>query len=151
MLFTHMLSLLLLLAAAPAEEVLSRGGELDGPPAQSIENGEKLIVAWGFSEVPPKSRMQAAFALTDANARAELVKLVRVHVEDLMKQNSTATSEEIETYTREAAHGLLPALEPAKHGWRRLKRGDEQVLQVWSRISLPRSRMREIVAKAVKK
>ena len=145
-----MIALALLLAAAPAEEVIARGGE-GGPPTQSIENGETTIVAWGFSEVPPKSRMQAAYALTDANARAELVKLVRVHVEDLMKSNSTATTEEIETTTREAAHGLLPALEPARHGWRRLKRGDEQVLQVWSRISIPRSRMREIVSKAVKK
>src|SRR5439155_15731045 len=120
MLFPDMITLLLLIAAAPAEEVLAKGGELDGPPAQTIENGETLVVAWGFTEVPPKSRMQAAYALTDANARAELVKLVRVQVEESLKSNSTATAEEIETLTREAAHGLLPALEPAQHGWRRL-------------------------------
>src|SRR4051812_26403793 len=132
----EMLALLLLLAAAPAEEVLARGGELDGPPAQSIESGGAQVIAWGFTEVPPKSRLQAAFAVSDANARAELVKLVRVQVEDSLKSNSTATHEEIETLTREAAHGVLPAISPAQHGWRRLKRGDEQVLQVWSRIAL---------------
>jgi hypothetical protein len=151
MLFSDMIAILLLLAAAPAEEVLAKGGELAGPPAQTIENGETLVVAWGFAEVPPKSRMQAAYALTDANARAELVKLVRVQVEDSLKSNSTATTEEIETRTREAAHGVLPAISPAQHGWRRLKRGGEQVLQVWSRIALDRSRMHEIISKAVKK
>jgi hypothetical protein len=146
-----MIALLLILAAAPGEEVLAKGGEIDGPPAQSVEQNDTLVVAWGFSEVPPKSRLQAAFALSDANARAELVKFVRVQVEDSLKSNSTATQEEIESVTREVAHGLLPALSPAQHGWRRLKRGDEQVLQVWSRLELPKERVREIVSKAVKK
>ncbi len=113
MLLSDMVAILLLLAAAPAEEVLAKGGELDGPPAQSIESGGVQVVAWGFTEVPPKSRLQAAFAISDANARAELVKLVRVQVEDSLKSNSTATQEEIETYTREAAHGVLPAISPA--------------------------------------
>lgn len=143
-----MIALLLLLAAAPADEVLAQGGEVAGPPEQTIETSGAEIVVWGFSEVPPKSRLQAAFALSDANARAELVKLVRVRVEDSLRARSTATEEEIETRTREVARGVLPALEPARHGWRRLRRADGQVLQVWSRIAIPKARLREILAGA---
>ncbi len=82
------------------------------------------------------------------------MKLVRVRVEDSLNAHSTATgtatttatTEEIESKTREVAHGLLPALPPARHGWRRIKRGDEQVLQIWSRIALAKARLAEAIA-----
>ncbi len=48
-----MIALLLLIAAAPAEEVLARGGELDGPPAQTTVTEGDELVAFGYSEVPP--------------------------------------------------------------------------------------------------
>jgi hypothetical protein len=143
------LALALLVAAAP-DEVLAHGGELDGPPAQTTVVEGDQVTAFGFTEVPPKSRLQAAYAISDANARAEIVKLVRVQVTDALKAHSTESSEEIETLTREVAKGLLPALPQAEHGWRRLKRGDEVVLQVWSRIALARSQLKKVVAEKIK-
>jgi hypothetical protein len=139
---SQMIALMLLVAA---ETVLAQGGELPGPPAQTVVTEGEEVAVFGFSEVPPKSRLQAALALADANARAELIKLVRVQVEDSLKSRSTATQEEIESRTREVAKSALPALSPAQHGWRRLKRGDGQVLQVWSRLTLPKTTLRALM------
>lgn len=130
-----------------AEVVLSTGGELAGPPQETLAVTGDDVQAWGFSEVPPKSRLQAALALTDANARAELIKYVKVKVTDSLKADSTLTSEEIEMRTQEVAKGLLPGLPPPEHGWRKLKRGDEVVLQVWSRFKVPAATLAALVAK----
>jgi hypothetical protein len=138
-----MIAFALLLAA---EQVLASGGELAGPPEQTLAVAGDQVEAWGFSEVPPKSRLQAALALSDANARAELVKYVKVKVTDALSEKSTLTSEEIESRTQEIARGLLPELPPAQHGWRKLKRGDEIVLQVWSRLTASVARLKELVA-----
>lgn len=124
-----------------AEVVLATGGELPGPPAQTTQEQGEDVLAYGFTEVPPKSRLQAAYALADANARAEIVKLVRVKVTDSLKARETLTSAEIETRTTEAARGILPALSLAQHGWRRIDRDGVRVLQVWSRISIPKAKL----------
>ena len=145
-----MLALLLLLAAGPVEDVIARGGDLAGPPATSIAKEATEIAAYGFSEVPGDSRLQAALALADANARAELVKYARVRVTDSLKSLSTESSEQIETRTKEMAHGLLPVLALPRHGWRKLKRDGEVVLQVWSRISIPQDRFDELLQGALK-
>jgi hypothetical protein len=145
-----MLALLLLLIAAPAEDVIAHGGDLAGPPATSIGKEGADLAAYGFSEVPGDSRLQAAFALSDANARAELAKFARVRVEDSLKSRSTESSEQVETRTREFAHGLLPHMGIPEHGWRKLKRGNEVVLQVWSRIALPQARFDEVLQGALK-
>jgi hypothetical protein len=145
-----MLALLLLLAAGPVEEVVAHGGELAGPPSLPVAVEAAEIAAYGFSEVPADSRLQAALALADANARAELVKYARVRVTDELKSKSTESSEQIETRTREMSHGLLPALALPAHGWRKLKRGGETVLQVWSRISIPQARFDELLLGALK-
>ena len=130
-----------------AEVVLSTGGELPGPPERTLALIGDEVQAWGFSEVPPKSRLQAALALSDANARAELIKYVKVKVTDSLKANSTLASEEIEMRTQEVAKGLLPALPPPQHGWRKLQRGEEVVLQVWSRLTAPAAKLQELVAR----
>ncbi|HEX4386225.1 MAG TPA: hypothetical protein VH083_24890 [Myxococcales bacterium] len=140
-----MLALLLLLVAAPVEDVIAHGGDLAGPPATSINKEGDEIAAYGFSEVPGDSRLQAAFALSDANARAELVKYGRVRIKDSLKSVSTESSEKIETRTQELAHGLVPHVALPEHGWRKLKRGNEVVLQVWSRITLPQIRFDELL------
>jgi hypothetical protein len=146
-----MIALFLLLIAAPVEDVVAHGGDLAGPPATSIAKEETELAAYGFSEVPGDSRLQAAFALSDANARAELVKYARVRIEDSLKSRSTESSEQIETRTREFAHGLLPHMALPEHGWRKLKRGKEVVLQVWSRLTLPQARFDEVLQGALKK
>jgi hypothetical protein len=145
-----MLALLLLLAAGPLEEVVAHGGDLPGPPETSIAKEATEIAAYGFSEVPGDSRLQAALALADANARAELVKFARVRVTDSLKSLSTESSEQIETRTKEMAHGFLGVLALPQHGWRKLKRGGEVVLQVWSRITIAQDRFDELLRGAVK-
>jgi hypothetical protein len=145
-----MLALLLVVALGAGEEVIARGGELDGPPERTAGKEGADFAAYGFAEVPGGSRLQAALALADANARAELQKIARVHVEDSLKANSTATTEEIESRTREFAHGLLPALALPQHGWRKLKRGDSIVLQVWARVSIPQDRFDELLKGVLK-
>jgi hypothetical protein len=145
-----MLALLLVLIAAPSEEVVAHGGELPGPPTQTVAKEAGEIAAYGFSEVPGDSRLQAALALADANARAELVKHARIRIEDSLKSYSTESSEQIEARTRELSHGLLPALALPQHGWRKLKRGSEVVLQVWARVSIPQSRFDELLQGAMK-
>lgn len=70
-----------------------------------------------------------------------------MRIESTFKAHSTDAAEEIESRTREIAHGLLPALSPAQHGWRRIQRGDVQVLQIWSRLTLPGARLRDLLAK----
>ena len=124
-----------------SEIVLAAGGELAGPPAQTVSQEGAEVVAYGFSEVPPRSRLQAAYALADANARAEIVRLVRVKVTDSLKANETLTQVEVEAKTTEAARGILPALSVAQHGWRKIRRGGAIVLQVWSRISVPKAKL----------
>ncbi len=130
-----------------AEVVLAKGGELDGPPAQTVVRSAEAVHAFGFSEVPPQSRLQAALALADANARAELVKLVRARITDQYAEHATEKSEEIERRTKEIASGLLPALAPPQHGWRRIDRDGEQVLQVWARVSIKETALHEMVRK----
>ena len=140
-----MLALLLLLVAAPVEEVIAHGGDLAGPPATSIAKEGAEIAAYGFSEVPGDSRLQGAFAISDAGARAELVKYARVRIVDSLKSHSTESAEQIETRTQELAHGLVPHVGVPEHGWRKLKRGGEVVLQVWSRITLAQARFDELL------
>jgi hypothetical protein len=130
-----------------AETILSAGGELPGPPEQTLVVSGDEVAAWGFSEVPPNSRMQAALALSDANARAELLKFVRAQVEDAYREKSSLSSEEIEQHTREVAKGLLPGLPPPQHGWRKLKRDGQVVLQVWSRLTASKARLSQLVQK----
>jgi hypothetical protein len=137
--------MLALLLAAALETVLSNGGELAGPPEHTALKEGADYAAYGFAEVPGNSRLQAALALADATARAELQKLARVRVEDSLKDRQTATTEEVESRTREFAHGLLPALAPPQHGWRKLQRGSETVLQVWARVSIPVARFDELL------
>jgi hypothetical protein len=145
-----MLALLLLFAAGPLEDVIAHGGDLAGPPERTIAKEEAELAAYGFSEVPGDSRLQAAFALADANARAELVKYARVRVQDSLKSLSTESSEQIETRTKEMSSGFLSVLSLPQHGWRKLKRGSEVVLQVWSRICLPQARFDDLLRGAVK-
>jgi hypothetical protein len=140
------LMIALLLAA---EVVLAHGGELDGPPSATVVAEGEEIVAYGFAEVPAKSRMQAAEALANAKARSELLAMVRAGVADVQRDFQSNDSQQVERITAQVASGVLPGLSPARHGWRTLQRdGDAPVLQVWSRLTAKRSALFEALAKA---
>jgi hypothetical protein len=122
---------------------------LDGPPVTSITNEGDRIVAFGFSEVPGKSRLQAALALADAVARGELLAAVRAGVADAQRDVQTGDTQEVERITAQVASGVLPALSPAQHGWRKIQRDGEVVLQVWSRLTAQRSAVLAALEKAL--
>jgi hypothetical protein len=132
-----------------AEVVLGQGGELEGPPTATVVSEGTEIVAFGFAEVPIKSRLQAALALADANARAELLAAVRAGVAEVQRDVQTADSQQIERINAQVASGVLPALSPARHGWRKLQRDGEAVLQVWSRMTAQRGALVEALAKVL--
>ena len=137
--------------SSPGEQLLSSGGELDLSclPPGTIENRGASLVAWGLTEVPGGSRLQAALALADAAARAELVASVRVGIASLFRSAEADDRVSAEKLTVQVASGLLPALEPARHGWRRVRRGSEEVLVIAARISADRAALQASMAKAL--
>lgn len=145
-----MLRAMLLLLLALTETILTTGGELPGPPEATVAIRGDQIEAFGFAEVPGKSRLQAALALADANARAELLTAVRAGVAEAFKDVQTEDKQEVERTTAQVAQGVLPGLPGPQHGWRRLRRDGEVVLQVWSRLTAQRSAVEAALAKGVR-
>lgn len=137
------------------EALLERGGELDLStfPATTVELRGPLLIAYGLTEVPPKSRLQAAYALADAVARAELLSAVRVGVASLQRETLSSAggreAQEIESITAQATRGLLPALPAPGHAWQLVERDGERVLRVWSRLAAPRAEVEKAVAAAL--
>jgi hypothetical protein len=140
--------------AQPGERTLSSGGDLDlgCVPQASVTTAGGTVVVWGLSEVPGASRLQAALALADAAARAELLASVQVGVASLLR--STGSTEVdgaavLESVTAQVSRGLLPALPPPVHGWRKVQRGPTEVLIVAARISADKSAVRESVEASI--
>lgn len=139
--------------AEPGERTLSSGGELDLScvPVSAVHTEGESVIAWGLSEVPGASRLQAALALADAAARAELVASVKVGVASLFRSAGSTTQSGqgeqvvLEKLTAQVASGLLPALPPAQHGWRKVKRGDLEVLIVASKLTAQKRAVQESV------
>lgn len=109
------------------------------------------MVVWGLSELPGASRLQAALALADAAARAELVASVQVGVASLFRsagqttQGGLGSALVLERVTAQVASGLLPALAPPGHGWRKVKRGAAEVLIVAARLTAGRRAVQQSV------
>lgn len=149
-------------ARASSEEVLASGGELNLAqlPAATIERSASQLIAFGLAEVPGDSRLQAALALADANARAELLSAIRVGIASSLTVTSSAStsggsnssgsreldSQAVDEKTAQVASGVLPALAPAQHGWRKLRRNGEVVLLVCARISASESALASTLA-----
>jgi hypothetical protein len=130
------LALLVFVACAAAP---THGGELaPGVLAQPrcVVDAESVSVHADI-EVPPDSRLQAAYAAVDANARAALLELVGVHVASLMSDEGERVSEHVVAYVR----GRLPSTGLVRHGWVR----EGAVLRVYGRLTVPR----DVLARAV--
>lgn len=140
---------------AAGEVLLSTGGDLDLTrlPAATVTRTADRLIAIGQTEVPASSRLQAALALVDAVARAELVTALRSGIASLeldrQAQEAGRATQSIEVITAQAAHGLLPGLAPARHGWQKVRRGGEEVLRLWSRVEAGRAEVEQSVAKAL--
>ncbi|MEY4508593.1 MAG: hypothetical protein RLZZ450_715 [Pseudomonadota bacterium] len=123
--------------------VLERGGELgDVTVAQTnVTVSKSAITVWGVMEVPAGARMQAAYAGVDAIARAELLKVIRVRVADVMVSVESTKPAETTAFehTFEAVKGVIRHAEAPLHGWERVLRGDETILRIWARLTVPRA------------
>ncbi len=139
-------------ATALHEEVISTGGELSfaAIPAATIQRAKGEIVAWGLAEVPGDSRLQAALALVDANVRAELLSSIRVGITSSLETSTTSVatrdasgraqsheSQQVIEHVVQATAGMLPALAPIQHGWRKVRRDGVVILQLCARIVAP--------------
>jgi hypothetical protein len=118
-------------------------------PARNIEVLEDALVAWGMTEVPAGSRMQAALAMVDAITRAELLKFVRVGVGsmqvDVEVVDGTVTHQQIEVITAEVVQARLPAATLIQHGWER----DDTVLRLVGRLEVTRELFRDTLAESM--
>lgn len=97
-------------------------------PPQPVVLGPEGAQAYGVAEVPAGSRLQAAYALADAAARAELARLLLTRLQSL----TLAVTTELETEARQAcverARAALPGLAAARHGARLSADGRRLVL-----------------------
>jgi hypothetical protein len=122
---------------------LARGDELADVPvdAMVVRIDARTVHSWGLLEVPDGSRLQAAYAGVDAIARAELLKLVRVRVADLMVSVDSTDPARRDAYERtlEAVAGSLRHGGELQHGWARVQRGSGIVLRVWARLTVARA------------
>jgi hypothetical protein len=121
--------------------VLARGGELGGV---SLEDKKAIITnttvsVWGVIEVPDGSRMQATYAGVDAITRSELLKLIRVRIQDEVVSVDSTDPARRDVYERtvESVAGSLRGAGEKAYGWERVQRGEQVVLRVWSRLSVP--------------
>lgn len=131
-------------AALPGERVLERGGELrEQWPERSLEVTPDVVHVWGVSEVPDGSRLQLALSGVDAITRSELLKAVRVRVQAVMQDVESDDPERrsISLRTTESVAGVLDRAGPLPHGWARVQRGQNVVLRLWARLTLPRSEL----------
>jgi hypothetical protein len=132
----------LLLSSCAAAPAATHGGEL-APDVLSqprcVVGAETVLVVTDM-EVPAGSRLQAAYAAVDAQARAALLELVGVHVASLMQDRDTKISEHIVAYVR----GALPNVGLVQHGW--VQEG--QTLRVYGRLAVPREVLQQAVVDA---
>ncbi|HEX5657200.1 MAG TPA: hypothetical protein VFX59_08390 [Polyangiales bacterium] len=131
------------------ERVLERGGELAGVSLEDkkVQLTASTLSAWGVIEVPDGSRMQASYAGADAIARSELLKYVRVRVEDVMVSVDSTDPARRDAYehTVETVHGTLRRGGITQHAWERVQRGEQRILRVWSRLSVPRADLQSVL------
>ena len=129
--------------SAPGEEqILSAGGELAAlslPDASvTLEHGQ--VHAWGSTEVPGASNVQAAVAIAEAAARTELLKAIEVAVseafEDVVKERGDAFAQAVTITTTAAVKGQLPQTARTKHGWTHIQRDARHILRAVARISV---------------
>ncbi len=121
---------------APAPNTIY--GELELPPSDTLVYEDGHVEAWAMTEVPAGSRRQAAFAMVDAIARAELLKVLRVGVKTIALDYETSLGElQLQQISSESAAGVVLQAGPSPHGYRFLRRDGEDKLQVWTRLRVP--------------
>jgi hypothetical protein len=132
-------------SATPYGRVLARGGELGAVSLDdtNVTITDSTVTVWGVIEVPDGSRLQATYAGVDAIARAELLKLIRVRVADVMVSidSTDPLRRAAHEHTVEVVGGALRHAGTPRHGWERVLRGEQIMLRVWARLRVPRAEL----------
>lgn len=115
-------------------------------PAQPVVFGRDGLHAYGLTEVPAGSRLQAAYVVADAQARAELARLVEVRITATLSAVFTEDATEVRRTCLERARATLPGLAASAHGAR--SSADGQKLSVAARIDVPPEVVRSWLAPA---
>jgi len=125
--------------------VLERGGELADVKVErtNVTVTNSTVTVWGVLEVPDGSRMQAAYAGVDAITRAELLKVLRVRVAGVVVSVESTKPEETSAFERtfEAVEGVIRHAGTPVHGWERAVRGDDVIVRLWARLTVPRAEL----------
>lgn len=126
--------------AAPANDASDTTalvGTLDPAtlPARPVVFGRDGLHAYGLTEVPAGSRLQAAYVIADAQARAELARLVEVRITSTLSALFKEDSTEVRRTCLEQARASLPGLAATAHGAR--SSADGRTLSVAARIDVP--------------
>lgn len=137
--------------AAPATDTADTSalvGTLDPAtvPAQPVVFGRDGLHAYGLTEVPAGSRLQAAYVMADAQARAELARLVEVRITSTLAARFTEDQTEVRRTCLERARASLPGLAATAHGAR--SASDGRTLTVAARIDVPPEVVRTWLAPA---
>jgi len=106
----------------------------DTLPARPVVFGPQGVSAFGQAELPAGSRLQAAFALTDAAARAELARLLETRISTLTFAHVTEAETDARRLCLERAQAALPGLTIGARGARAAADGTR--LRVASRVDL---------------
>jgi hypothetical protein len=132
--------------------VLERGGELANLSIEqtNVTVSPDAVTVWGVLEVPDGSRIQATYAGVDAITRAELLKVVRVRVADVMVSVESTKPGESRAFehTFEAVEGVIRHAGTPVHGWQRVQRGDAVIMRVWARLTVARAELERSLADA---
>lgn len=122
----------------------------DALPARPVVAGPEGLSAFGLTEVPAGSRLQAAYVLADALARAELSRLVQIRVESLLavevSEQDQVTRQSIRQRCVESANAMVPGLGASAHGAKASP--DGRSLRVAARIDLPAESVRALLQPA---
>jgi hypothetical protein len=115
-------------------------------PAQPVVFGRDGLHAYGLTEVPAGSRLQAAYVMADAQARAELARLVEVRITSTLSALFKEDSTEVRRTCLERARASLPGMAATAHGAR--SSADGRTLSVAARIDVPAEVVRAWLAPA---
>lgn len=140
-------------ASAPGDEraPLSVGTlDPDALPSRPVVAGPEGLSAYGLTEVPAGARLQAAYVLADALARAELARLVEVrissHFEGRVAERDGVVTQQVRQRCVESAQARLPGLGASAHGAKTSP--DGRTLRVAARIDLPADEVRALLRPA---
>lgn len=122
------------------------------------EKGENLWIV-GIAEVPPDSRVQAAFKMSDASARGFLANKIETQVTKLVESSESGLSmadQSLKSLIQEVSQAAFKNIDVKERYWEKVARtsstGEENlVLKVFSLIEISKSDFKKMLMDSSKK